>query len=1380
MAGAPQMLQTAVFGLRGDLASSVCYMQDNVVLYPSGHNLVLYNTETRAQRFIHGLRADALSSEATAAAGGGPSSAMAASPDAEERALRSSITAVAVSPNRQYVAVAERAQRGVISIFDAKTLKKRKMLKSPDVACREYLALAFAPDNKSLLSLGGGPDFPLVVWLWEQMKPALVTNLELTKEERTSERWQCSFCPADPSQVVVSGQRVVRWLSADATAQRFVPIRLDVRREEAELFGAHEWFRERSLIMATSSSRALLFEGARFVRSIAFPLEEVVERRANSNSSSAAAGVASSGAASAGSGAVGVAAVDDADAKDAALEPRPGDGSAAHEPSAASAAPLRVLAPMTALCAYSKGFVSGHEDGSVRVLLFDPSAESFRIGRSFYSSMADAGSAGDSDDVVNAAAVASTAVGTTTAPAVAAAATATTAMAAASAQLPSSSQPASSPTASSSATESAGGVSVRSPHAVTSVALSASEDNLLVSTASGQLLTLRMFDTDALKAEERKLEPVVEGFHCGPVTGLDVCVRKPLVVTCGADRTVRVWNYLEKTIELSKTFPDTPLTVTIHPSGLYIVVGFSDKLRVMSLLLDDIRVIKELPIKNCSECQFSHGGHAFAAVLGSVVLIYNFYTCECTHTIRDHNGAIKSVSWGFDDTSIVTAGWDGAVYQRRLSEGHRHQELVQKSCRYSSAVSSMDGKIYAVGDDRHLKEIVDSAIDKELDVGVGLTQVAISAPPQRMLFVGTETGVVRSYKFPLTGEFQDYVCHDGPVTRIRVSSDDAFLFSTSSDGSVAFFQIQEREGQIAKRERADAVPFSQEILVTKSDLEEKNAIMNDLRAQVDELTVQNAYQLRLHDIQYQEKLKEVTENFNIQLEHNRSKFEMLKDEKQDLELEFEEKLKQLQETQSRRLHQIDSEHQKSILQQLKVFRELEEALAAQQRDHERLSRQRELEHQEALEDVTGRYNRDLERERSAKQSVQNEQSLITRKFQETRNQLEQDTDKEIEELKSKYDTKLQLERDATLRLKGENGIMKKKFSSLKKDIEDQKEEIKAMAEKEMQLLQHIAQLEGEIRAHKQQIDERDSTIGEKETEIYSLKKDNQELEKFKFVLDFQIKELKRQIEPRENEIESMKESILKLDGELETFHKQNGDMEDEARRLTEGLSQKQAEVRQLRQRIREQQSTTERLLNDIEECVKLVQDPTNLKQRVTRMLREHGITHVDSIQQDPLVHAEYQRQRHYLEKSLQALKREWHSQVTSRRNDNMRIMAENVALIKEINDLRRRMKAMRLQQRQAETEPLRPKTTASTLSATGAPAPASRGGAQTRPSSGGRHGVASDDDRELARTVDLQRAQITALEVQLAELRRGKAKLLSRPVSRERLPPLDGAVVARS
>ena len=92
------------------------------------------------------------------------------------------------------------------------------------------------------------------------------------------------------------------------------------------------------------------------------------------------------------------------------------------------------------------------------------------------------------------------------------------------------------------------------------------------------------------------------------------------------------------------------------------LAGFGDKLRLMSLLMDDIRAVKELSIKNCRECAFAHGGHCFAVANNALVQIVNTYTCEVMVNLRGHNGKVRSVCWGKGDRKLVTVGMDGAVF----------------------------------------------------------------------------------------------------------------------------------------------------------------------------------------------------------------------------------------------------------------------------------------------------------------------------------------------------------------------------------------------------------------------------------------------------------------------------------------------------------------------------------------------------------------------------------------------------------------------------------------------------------------------------------------------------------------------------------------------
>jgi cilia- and flagella-associated protein 57 len=55
---------------------------------------------------------------------------------------------------------------------------------------------------------------------------------------------------------------------------------------------------------------------------------------------------------------------------------------------------------------------------------------------------------------------------------------------------------------------------------------------------------------------------------------------------------VRVWNFVEHKQLLCKHFTEEPFSVALHPSGQHLIVGFSDKLRLMNLLMDDMRTYR--------------------------------------------------------------------------------------------------------------------------------------------------------------------------------------------------------------------------------------------------------------------------------------------------------------------------------------------------------------------------------------------------------------------------------------------------------------------------------------------------------------------------------------------------------------------------------------------------------------------------------------------------------------------------------------------------------------------------------------------------------------------------------------------------------------------
>jgi WD40 repeat protein len=143
---------------QADVKDHLQYLDENNVVYPCGHNTVVYNMETREQSLIHGMHA-------------GMAVEKGATPqDSEE------ITALAITPNRRFIGVAERcADRGVVNIYDAQSYRRRRVLNYAELGSKEVVCIAFSADSKQVLTLGGSPDWTLVLWTTDRTAKVTAT-----------------------------------------------------------------------------------------------------------------------------------------------------------------------------------------------------------------------------------------------------------------------------------------------------------------------------------------------------------------------------------------------------------------------------------------------------------------------------------------------------------------------------------------------------------------------------------------------------------------------------------------------------------------------------------------------------------------------------------------------------------------------------------------------------------------------------------------------------------------------------------------------------------------------------------------------------------------------------------------------------------------------------------------------------------------------------------------------------------------------------------------------------------------------------------------------------------------------------------------------------
>jgi len=842
---------------------------------------------------------------------------------------------------------------------------------------------------------------------------------------------------------------------------------------------------------------------------------------------------------------------------------------------------------------------------------------------------------------------------------------------------------------------------------VRNLALSPSEETLAVSTSTAQLYQLSLLSSDLLKAEEPPVfEPVLTPFHTGAILGMDVCIRKPLVVTCGIDKSVRVWNYVEKTCELCKFFNEEAYSVAFHPSGFHLIIGFSDKLRLMNLLMEDMRTYRDIPVKACRECRFSNGGQYFAAVNSNTIQVYKTYTCELIANLRGHNNRVRSVAWAQDDSMVVSTGMDGAIYEYSvLQEGRRVSDWVLKGTSFSCVIAHSDlatggNTMYVVGSDKMMREVFSdqktSQAQSVVQAGTTLGQIVLSNTVKTLFAAVAEPDApapIRCYKFPLDGFYNEFPAHSAPCTRIRLTFDDNYLFSCSEDGCLFIFDVRKKDRVVTKRDKENVLPPADEILVTRTFLDEKQAQQLELERQVEELSNQIEFQLRHRESYHKEEMVELEEKYGQEIEQERTKYEVLREEKNDLEMEYEENTKSLKELHAKQTQDLEASFQHKMMIEVSRYQKLAAEREGVHKDWE-----------DKHHHMVDRHNRqvtDMHREFAEKQSgdnhkihlIKEEKSLAEKVHKETMRQLEQDTDREIEELKEEKEQRLKLEKDDKVRLRGQSGIHKRNHEDLKRQMAKKEEELRHFQEEARKKQEKIDQLVKDRDHNLREIKDRDRTIGDKEGRIYDLKKQNQELEKFKFVLDYKIRELKAQIDPKNDDIHVMKLRIQAMDTDLEDYHRKNKQLQINIEQLTHKQKNLQEEIVGQRKKMTDCQTIIKRFKNDLHESVQFIQEPNRLRDSTTALYKKYVPNGVKKQELDSDIQREYNRQRDYLEKSVESLKKKLLKDSEVHRQDNMRILQENVALIREINDLRREINYLKheRQQQRLNVSKMKPK-----------------------------------------------------------------------------------------
>ncbi|CAI5689001.1 unnamed protein product [Oreochromis niloticus] len=1093
-----------IFGVRTGVRNNLCFFDEQTVVFPSGNSCVCFNTVQRWQRFISG----------------------------SERSQ--GMRAMTISSNRRYLAVSDYGERATVTVFDLQHEqgRKRKILSAGDMSVQEFICIAFSPDSKYLIGLTEGPEWMLILWLWEKHKLLATLKTPNTNNPVT----QVSFNPYNNTQLCVSGTGVFKLFRYSEGALK----QSSVAKVESINFLCHTWMSEHRVIAGTDTGRLLVFESGDLRREISMTSVQGQSARQ----------------------------VEVKKIKDANVDEGPS------------------VPSITAILSYSKGFACSRGPGTV--FLFEQTDESgyrktreIKIPLDAYCS----------------------------------------------------------------------GVTLAEYQQIDTICFSPAEETLAISTNRGQLYSVSLSSVDMNKEDKLHFELLSQSFHSSSITGLSICIRKPLVATCSLDRSVRIWNYETKVLELYKEFQEEAYSVALHPTGLFILVGFSDRLRLMNLLIDDIRTFKEFTVRSCRE------------------------VCQ--------------IEWSLDDSRVVSCGVDGAVYEWNTQSGKRESESVLKSCSYTGVAFSSDCKtILAVGTDLTLKEIQDCQVLREVPADeTAHTALAVSHSG-RVVFTGTSSGTVRAIKYPLPiqKEWITYQAHSGPVTKMVITYDDQFLLTVSEDGCLLIWKIIDKEGRGLKSNKH--IVHTEEILITKSDLEEKTQHMLEMKMRLEELQMENEYQLRLKDMNYNEKLRELSDNFVQQIGTLKTSQQAMKTEMEKQECENQQNSAELIMKHSKELKDLELSYSQKLIVEHEKYQDLEQKHQRMLEDYEKQLKSAEDRKIQAVEELTKMYEAKLQEKTQLLAQCQEDAEQKISVFKAIIKQAEEDEERKILEIQTNYEKKMKTEKQTNANLKGKNSIMAQKFISLQKRIDDRSADINKLKQERQRLLGLIRSLESDIEDLKRQISGHEKTSQDKDHIILCLKRKNQELEKLKFVLEFQLNELKQKTEPLQHDISVKKERISQLEEELIQTDKSNAQLKLTVSELKLKLKTRDKEMCKESQKVKDLETHLQRLKSDLHNCVSFIQEPKTLKDNI-QMIYTRYVQQTERVERtnaDDTVQKAVRHQCDRQERTVNGLKMRLVKSAEEHEKVYAKIMKENMTLIAEINELRKELHLARTQAKDVKAQ----------------------------------------------------------------------------------------------
>ncbi|KAG0613874.1 hypothetical protein M758_6G135600 [Ceratodon purpureus] len=475
--------------------------------------------------------------------------------------------------------------------------------------------------------------------------------------------------------------------------------------------------------------------------------------------------------------------------------------------------------------------------------------------------------------------------------------------------------------------------------------------------------------------------------------------------------------------------------------------------------------------------------------------------------------------------------------------------------------------------------------------------------------------------------------------------------------------------------RSNIVSWSQEVLISKGDLEEYIDRVRDLETKVKDTEEHCEYEIKYNNEQLAGKIKALEDRYEGLLDEARVKHQSLYMAKAEMELDAERKRIEIQAIHAQHMKDMEEAYCKKIMVEISRY---DEVVQRKEAENARWTQQMETmskAHELALQELMEAYEAKLEDTHEELQQSELTKDQIAVDSVEMRKLVEEEADLEIEEQREQYEEKLKKADEAVRHIMGENGVLKSKFITFQKEVDTSFAELNELVNQKKELYEIVNGCQRDIQMLRKDLESRDEILLEKDHRIYELKRANQELEKFKWVLDWKIKDLIRSIGPSQIEAAEVKDRMEAMEDELLSVHDKlkNKDI------LLASLKAKLHAAGVERKRILFDHSRQAKLYRDFQADFHVlsqkIESVRALKMGIMELYRNHVEGKFKLINPDKPLQEEQYHQREILERKVKTLEHVLRREREQGFRTHMRMVKDNQHLLGQTKELREEVRS---------------------------------------------------------------------------------------------------------